>query len=131
MPTQPNVMRRVIHPTTKTAWIAKQSIETVATIFLAHMHSHPALNATVEAWIDDIIKAAGQTVIMPDGPDPLPTTEPFVTPRLSNKRQRQASADCRNNDLETTPRPPLACTLSTSCMPAPFMPRLSSTNDRP
>ncbi|KAK4132641.1 hypothetical protein BT67DRAFT_443540 [Trichocladium antarcticum] len=73
------------------------------------MHSHPALNATVEAWIDHIIKAGGQTVIMPDGPDSLPTVELGVTPRQPNKRQRQASTDFRNDDLETTPRPPLFC----------------------
>ncbi|KAK4153319.1 hypothetical protein C8A00DRAFT_43745 [Chaetomidium leptoderma] len=66
------------------------------------MHSHHALNASVEAWIDHIIKAGGQTVIMPDGPDSLPTTEPAVTPRQANKRQRQASTDFHNDDLETT-----------------------------
>ena len=94
------------------------------------MHSHASLNASVEAWIDHIIKAGGQTIIMPDGPDSLPTTEPVITPRQSNKRQRQASTDFRNDDLETTPRPALPCTLSTSCIPVPFV-RRSCPDDRP
>ncbi|KAL2191115.1 hypothetical protein L209DRAFT_760877 [Thermothelomyces heterothallicus CBS 203.75] len=76
------------------------------------MHSHCELNATVEAWIDHIIKAGGQTVIMPDGPDSLPTADPVATPRQSNKRQRQASIDFRTYDLDeikTTTRPLQFC----------------------
>ena len=95
------------------------------------MQSHSALNAAVEAWIDHIIKAGGQTVIMPDGPDSLPTAELVVTPRQSKKRQRQASTDFRKDDLETTPRHLLSSTLSTSCLPVPFVPCCSSTDDRP
>ena len=57
------------------------------------MHSHPALNVTVEAGIDHIIKAGGQVVIMPDESHSLPTSELVVTPRQPSKRQRQASRD--------------------------------------
>ncbi len=108
---------------------AKENSTTIPTIFLAHMYSHSALNATVEAWIDHFIKAGGQTVIMPDGDDSLPTSDLVATPRQSNKRQRQASMDFRNE--ETTPRPPLFCTSSTSRMPVPFVPCRASTDDRP
>ena len=94
------------------------------------MYSHPALNLVVETWIDRIIEAGGQTVIMPDEPDSLPTTEPVVTPRKANKRQRQVgAADC-NEDLETTPRPPLSRTLPIPSVHVLSMPRLSSIEDR-
>lgn len=79
---------------------------------------------TVEAWIDRIIEAGDQTVIMPDGSDSFPTADLVVTPQRS-KRQRQA------DDLETTPRPPLLCTLSTSCIPVPYMRCRSRTDDHP
>ncbi|KAK3356310.1 hypothetical protein B0T25DRAFT_536497 [Lasiosphaeria hispida] len=72
------------------------------------MHSPPGLNAAVEAWIDHIIAAGGQTIIMSDGPDSLPTAEAVITPRKLNKRQRQASTAFSNEDLETTPRPQLS-----------------------
>ncbi|KAK4146931.1 uncharacterized protein C8A04DRAFT_9428 [Dichotomopilus funicola] len=54
------------------------------------MHSQPALNAAVEAWIGHIINAGDQTVTTPDGLD-----------SPSNKRQR---LDFRNDDLAALPR---------------------------
>lgn len=81
------------------------------------MHSQPALNAVVETWVDDLIEAGGQTATIPDGPD-----------SLSNKRRRPVSTDVRNDDLETTPHPPLFCTLSTPCILIPPMPYRTSTD---
>ncbi|KXX82093.1 hypothetical protein MMYC01_201545 [Madurella mycetomatis] len=72
------------------------------------MYSHYSLTTSIEAWIDRIIEAGSQTIIMPDGPDSLPTTESVSTPRPSNKRQRQASIEFSNQDAEATPPPLLS-----------------------
>ncbi|KAL2158729.1 hypothetical protein VTH06DRAFT_4211 [Thermothelomyces fergusii] len=69
------------------------------------MYSHSSLTKSIEAWIDQIIEAGSETIIMPDGPDSLPTTEAVSTPRKAMKRQRQSSIEINDQDVEETPRP--------------------------
>lgn len=78
----------------------------------AHMQANPEVDALVEAWIDHLIQAGGQTVIMPTDDNAFDAIElpATVTPtkKPPNKRQRQVSstADFSTDlDIDPTPRP--------------------------
>lgn len=68
------------------------------------MHQQSSINVVIEAWIDHLLEAGGQTVIMPDNLDTV-LPETFSTPKRQSKRPRNVSTAEQLLDSDATPRP--------------------------